>query len=142
LWTHGSAWFANAEQQRGRLSPGQLADFCLLSSDYFDVSDDAISRIESVLTVVGGRVVHGAGDFEKLAPDLPPPMPEWSPVRRYGGYQGARDPAVAASAVHAHDGPAHAHCGVHPHAHAAHFDVPGHDVRGFWGPLGCSCFAF
>ncbi|MCC8363704.1 amidohydrolase [Lysobacter sp. A6] len=138
LWTQGSAWFANAEKTRGRLSPGQLADFSLLSSDYFDVPDDAISRIESVLTVVGGRVVHGAGDFEKMAPVLPPPMPEWSPVRRHGGYQGARDPAVAAQVAHA----AHAHCATHPHAHAAHFDAPSHDPLGFWGPLGCSCFAF
>lgn len=131
LWTRGSAWFANAEADRGRLAVGQCADFALLSSDYFAVPEDAIADITSVLTVVDGRVVHGSGDYEKLAPTLPPPMPDWSPVRRHGGYQHAQ-------ATHAHA------CGVHgAHAHAAHCHVPDDGgLRGFWGPLGCSCFAF
>ena len=82
--------------------------------------------------MVDGRVVHGSEDFERLAPTLPPVMPDWSPVRHYGGYQ--RPKPVAA----------HAQCSVHgAHAHAAHCTVPeAGGLRGFWGPLGCSCFAF
>ena len=43
--------------------------------------------IASVLTMVGGKAVYGAGDFADLAPPLPPAMPDWSPVRTFGGYQ-------------------------------------------------------
>ena len=39
------------------------------------------------MTVVGGRVVHGAGDFAPLDDNpLPPAMPEWSPTRSFKGY--------------------------------------------------------
>jgi predicted amidohydrolase YtcJ len=79
LWTEGSAWFSGEEGVKGRIEAGRLADLAVLSADYFAVPDDEIARIESVLTVVGGRVVHGAGDFAALAPPLPPPGPSWSP---------------------------------------------------------------
>jgi hypothetical protein len=43
--------------------------------------------ITSVLTLLGGEVVHADGDFKDLAPPLPPPAPDWSPVRYDGDYQ-------------------------------------------------------
>jgi predicted amidohydrolase YtcJ len=142
LWTHGSAWFSSEQASKGRLAVGQFADFTVLSADYFSVPDEAIQDITSVLTVVGGRIVHGDGMFETLAPRLPPPMPDWSPVRHFGGYQGATLAQASAAFAAAHG---HAHgagCDVHGHGQAAHHAAPTTDYQAFWGALGCSCFAF
>jgi hypothetical protein len=87
LHTVGSAWFSQEERVKGRLAPGQLADLAVLSDDYFEVGDEQLRRIESVLTVTGGRVVYGADAFADLAPSLPAIQPEWSPVAVFGGFQ-------------------------------------------------------
>jgi predicted amidohydrolase YtcJ len=79
LWTEGSAWFSGEESEKGRLAPGRLADLAVLSADYFVVPESEIARLASVLTVVGGRVVHASDEFAALAPALPPPSPSWSP---------------------------------------------------------------
>jgi predicted amidohydrolase YtcJ len=88
-YTVGSAWFSGEEQAKGRIAPGQLADFAILSADYLAVPEEEIRDIESVLTVVGGDVVHAADPFSAAAaPEaLPPVSPAWSPVAHYGGYQ-------------------------------------------------------
>ena len=143
LWTHGSAWFSTEQERKGRLAPGQFADCALLSADYFTVAEDDIPDITSVLTVVGGRIVHGTGPFAPHAPALPAPMPDWSPVHRFGGYQGGTLAQARAALAQAH-GPA---CRVHAHdhaghRHAAHHAVPTRDLQAFWGALGCACFAF
>ena len=42
----------------------KLADLVVLSDDFLDperVPDEAIKRITSVLTIVGGKVVHDSG---------------------------------------------------------------------------------
>ncbi|MEJ0045640.1 MAG: hypothetical protein WDN04_05520 [Rhodospirillales bacterium] len=41
-----------------------------------------------MLTMVGGKVVYAAGAFASHDAPLPPAMPDWSPVRPYGGYAG------------------------------------------------------
>lgn len=87
LWTLSNTWFSNEEGTKGQIKEGMFADFTLLSDDYFKIDDEMIKDITSVLTVVGGKIVHGNGDFEQLAPKLPEPMPDWSPVRTFGGYQ-------------------------------------------------------
>jgi predicted amidohydrolase YtcJ len=88
LYTVGSAWFTADEDAKGRISPGQFADFALLSADFMTIPEEQIKRIESVLTVVEGRPVYAASEFADTisVPDLPPPSPPWSPVRRFGGY--------------------------------------------------------
>src|SRR5216684_5624528 len=89
LYTIGSAWFSGEEEVKGRIAPGQFADFAILSADYFAVPEEQIRRIESVLTVTGGDVVYSAGPFTMFAPEpLPPVRPAWSPVAAFGGYQG------------------------------------------------------
>lgn len=139
LWTEGSAWFSGEQALKGRLAPGQLADLAVLGADYFAVPEDEIQDIAAVLTILGGRVVHGAEDFAPLAPPLPPAMPDWSPVRRFGGYQ-SRLRAEAAIAEACACATA---CGVHGHAHAwARLEAPVRDQAGFWGAFGCSCWAF
>jgi predicted amidohydrolase YtcJ len=85
LYTLGAAWFQHQEHEKGRIAPGHLADFALLSSDYFTVPDDEIKNLSSVLTVVGGRVVFGTGTYHDEAPELPEARPEWAPIKYFGG---------------------------------------------------------
>ncbi|KAF1723219.1 amidohydrolase [Pseudoxanthomonas wuyuanensis] len=142
LWTHGSAWFSDDQDRKGRLAVGQHADFSLLSADFFSVEEKAIKDITSVLTVVGGKIVHGDEDFSPLAPQLPAPMPDWSPVNRFGGYRGGSLAQASAAFASAHLHPHGQTCAMHGHGHASQRQTPSRDVRGFWGALGCSCYAF
>ena len=80
LYTHGSAWFSGDEKRKGKIIEGQLADLAVLSADYFSIPENDIDSIESVLTLVGGQVMHAAGPFAELAPPPPPVLPAWSPV--------------------------------------------------------------
>ncbi|WP_036505096.1 amidohydrolase, partial [Novosphingobium sp. AP12] len=86
MWTHENTWFSSEVGKRGQIMAGQLADLALLSDDYFAVPDNEIVHIRSILTMLGGKVVHGDGDFRPLAAELPRPMPDWSPVATFGGY--------------------------------------------------------
>src|SRR5713226_9672512 len=86
LYTQGSSWFSNESGKKGTLAPGQLADFFALTDDYFSVTDEEIKSIESVLTIVDGRVVHAIEEFAEHAPPAVPVLPEWSPVSVFGGY--------------------------------------------------------
>ncbi len=87
LMTTGSAWMSGEEKVKGTLKRGQYADFVVLPQDYFTMDLEGIKRLESVLTVVNGKVVYGAGPYAPLAPQLPPVSPAWSPVAAFGGYQ-------------------------------------------------------
>ena len=58
----------------------------MLSADYFSVPAEEIKGIESVLTVVAGKAVYGAGEFSRYASNVPPVSPGWSPAAVYGGY--------------------------------------------------------
>jgi predicted amidohydrolase YtcJ len=142
LWTQANCWFSTEDGKKGQIAPGQLADLVVLDRDYMTVAEDEIPDIESVLTLLGGEVVHGAGDYADLAPALPAAMPDWSPVRSFGGYQ-HRAQAAASQHFAAGCGCAHA-CAVHGHAHAQALAAPSvaADDRSFWGALGCSCWAF
>jgi predicted amidohydrolase YtcJ len=89
LFTVGSAWFSQEENVKGRIAPGMYADFALLSEDYISVPEERIKRIQSVLTVVGGKVVYAAEPFAALGegltpPPLPPVSPAWSPAAHFG----------------------------------------------------------
>jgi len=90
LYTLGAAWFSHQEDEQGRIAPGNLADFALLSADYFTVQEEEIKDISSVLTVVDGRVVFGVEGYSDLSPELPDALPEWSPVTHFGGYYKAK----------------------------------------------------
>ena len=138
LWTEANTWFSSEQGKKGRIAVGQLADLAVLSADYMSVPEDEIRHLSSVLTVLGGKVVHGAGDFADLAPPLPPAMPDWSPVRRFGGYQEREQPLAARVAETCGCGTS---CGVHGHDHAQAWSCSAPtDDRAFWGALGCSCW--
>jgi predicted amidohydrolase YtcJ len=61
LYTADNGWFLREEDQLGSLEVGKLGDLVVLSDDYFAVPDEDLKRLRSVLTVVGGRIVHDAG---------------------------------------------------------------------------------
>jgi predicted amidohydrolase YtcJ len=143
LWTQANTWFSTEEGKKGQIKAGQLADLVVLDRDYMSVPEDEIQDIESVLTLLGGKPVHGAGEYAGLAPPLPPAMPDWSPVRSFGGYQKRAALDDRKYAFTAACGCASA-CGVHGHAHADALAAvtPARDEGAFWGALGCSCWAF
>jgi predicted amidohydrolase YtcJ len=58
LYTSGSAWLAHDEKNRGVLEVGKLADLAVLSQDYMRVPLDKMADTHSVLTMVGGTIVH------------------------------------------------------------------------------------
>jgi len=66
LYTEGSAWFTHDEQRRGSLQPGRLADLAVLSKDFLRVPLDEIGGIESLLTMVDGRIVYASGPYQAL----------------------------------------------------------------------------
>jgi predicted amidohydrolase YtcJ len=144
LWTERNTWYSSEEGKKGQIKLGQLADFAALSADYFAIPEDDIRELESVLTVLGGKVVYGQEDFSSLAPPLPPVMPDWSPVRTFGGHQKAQRPSPTARAAPAAPCGCASACLVHGHGHtkALGSSVPVSADGSFWGALGCSCWAF
>jgi predicted amidohydrolase YtcJ len=132
LWTKGSAWLSGEDDRKGAIRAGEYADLAVLSADYFSIAEEDIKDLYSVLTMVGGEIVHGAGGFKDLAPPLPPASPDWSPVRSFGGYI-QRDAALAGPRV------AQDHQFIrHKHSYASSVLS---SAGGFWGALGCNCFA-
>jgi len=145
LYTHANTWFTNEEGAKGQIKVGQMADLAVLSADYFSVPEEDIRQIVSSLTIVGGSIVYAADDFASLDVPLPPAMPHWSPVRTHGGYQkrprsraGSRRDASARALMSCGCSRL---CGLHGHAHAQASNAPSTDRAGFWGALGCSCWA-
>lgn len=53
--------YAEFVKDKGTLEPGKLADLAVLSQDIFTVPVHALPKTESILTVVGGKVVYDAG---------------------------------------------------------------------------------
>ena len=140
LWTAGSAWFSGEADKKGTLGVGMYADLAVLSADYMTVADADIRAITSVLTMLGGKVVYGDGDFAPLSPPIPTASPSWSPVNAEPSP--ATRPSRRGQACM--DACANA-CGVHGHGHGIAWTTPlpiaDESLPSFWGALGCSCFA-
>jgi predicted amidohydrolase YtcJ len=134
-YTVGSAWFSGEELKKGAIGKGQLADLAVLTADYFSVPEEQIKSIESVLTVVNGKIVYAAEPFLKHAPPPIPILPDWSPLRTYGGYK-QHEISSARGAIERSKSNQRALSSSHPCVVAR-----AQPVRRFWG-LGCDCFAF
>ncbi len=65
-YTAGSAWFSRDDAQRGSLEPGKLADLAVLSQDYLTVPVEQVGRTESLLTMVGGKIVYAASPYSQF----------------------------------------------------------------------------
>lgn len=128
LATVGSAWFSREETTKGTLAPGRLADLAILSEDFLTMPPERIRGIESLLTVLDGRVVHAAGAFAEHAPPPIPVEPDWSPVAVFGGHwrvnAGASLPPLPVCCAHGR--------------RRAPLGRDGLDASGH----GCSCWAF
>jgi len=60
LYTGRNGWFLREENDLGTIEVGKLADLVVLNQDYFTVPDEQLKRINSVLTIVDGDIVHDA----------------------------------------------------------------------------------
>jgi hypothetical protein len=147
MWTENVTWFSNEQGNKGRIEVGQLADLLVPDRDLFACAEAEIAGTTSLLTIVGGKIVYGAGEFAPLDAPPPPAMPDWSPVRAFGGYAAWADAvrrdhgtlrSNAAKACSCHNV-----CELHGHDHAAAWSTspPVADLRSFWGALGCACWA-
>jgi predicted amidohydrolase YtcJ len=148
MWTENVTWFSNEEGKKGRIQVGQFADLMVPDRDYFACAEDEIADTTSLLTMVGGKIVYGAGDFAALDEvKVPPPMPDWSPVRSFGGYGawGDRERAhnTALQRRWAMQCSCANTCNIHGHRHASAWSsrLPVSDLKSFWGALGCACWA-
>jgi predicted amidohydrolase YtcJ len=63
MYAINAAWFSFDEDKRGSLEGGKYADLAVLSDDYMTVPVDKVGEITSLLTLVGGKAVYGAGPF-------------------------------------------------------------------------------
>ena len=59
-YTLGSAYAEFAEKDKGSITEGKLADMVLLSRDLFSIPAREILDTKPVLTIAGGRIVHGS----------------------------------------------------------------------------------
>ncbi len=73
MWTENVTWFSNEEGKKGRIEVGQFADLIVPDRDYFSCAEAEIADTTSELTIVGGKVVYGAGDFATYDEGRPPP---------------------------------------------------------------------
>jgi predicted amidohydrolase YtcJ len=129
LYTQGSSWFSTEDGSKGGLYAGQLADFAVLTADYFSIPEEEIKHLQSALTVVGGEVVYANHDFDSHAPAPLPLALDWAPTNHYGGYYNPlkQMPSHVQQSSCSH--------GVHGKSSSSRL---GEDI---WG-LGCDCFAF
>ena len=57
-YTAEGAYASFEEDVKGRIAPGMLADFVVLSDDPFGAEPGELAKIHAELTVLGGRVVY------------------------------------------------------------------------------------
>jgi predicted amidohydrolase YtcJ len=59
-YTYGSAFAEFAENEKGTIATGKLADLVVLSQDIFAATASELPKVNSILTIVGGKIVHDA----------------------------------------------------------------------------------
>jgi predicted amidohydrolase YtcJ len=93
MYTVAGAKLSGEDAVKGILREGFYGDLSILSDDFFTVEDRDIPHIEALLTVVGGRIVYAAADYEGQDEQIPAVSPLWSPVAHFGGYQATAKPS-------------------------------------------------
>jgi predicted amidohydrolase YtcJ len=66
MYTINGAWMSFDEADRGSLEPNKLADLAVLDRDYMTIPVEDVGNIQSLLTVVGGKVVYAATLYEQV----------------------------------------------------------------------------
>jgi hypothetical protein len=115
MYRSGNAWFSKEEDVKGQIKAGQYADFSILSDNFFRVSEEAIKKIESVFTAVGGKIVYGTNEFQPLSPPAPKASPDWSPHNFFGGYYNGTNYGGGGAGVQAPHNAYHHHSCKHHH---------------------------
>ena len=59
-YTLTSAYAEFAENDKGSLEAGKLADLAVLSQDIFTIQSEDLPKTSSVLTIVGGKIIYDA----------------------------------------------------------------------------------
>jgi predicted amidohydrolase YtcJ len=59
-YTLTSAYAEFAEKEKGSFEPGKLADLAVLSQDIFTSQVGDLPKTQSVMTIVGGKIVYDA----------------------------------------------------------------------------------
>jgi predicted amidohydrolase YtcJ len=67
LYTIGGAWSTFEEGRKGSIEVGKYADLAVLNADYLTVPEEQIRSLQSLLTVVAGRIVYAAGPYEQTS---------------------------------------------------------------------------
>jgi len=65
-YTYGSAFAEFAETEKGLIAKGMLADLVVLSQDIFVAPIPELPKTSSVLTIVGGQIVHDANMYSGI----------------------------------------------------------------------------
>ena len=68
MMTTGAAYALHAEESAGSIRPGKLADLVVLSDDPLAVEPEALLRLETLVTMVGGQVEWCAPESRSLCP--------------------------------------------------------------------------
>ena len=58
MYTRDNAWFIKEGSALGSIEADKSADLVVLSADYFNIPDDEIRTLKSLLTIVDGEIVH------------------------------------------------------------------------------------
>jgi predicted amidohydrolase YtcJ len=58
--TRKNAYLVFQENNLGSIQPGKLADLLVLDRDYLTVPADQIKDIQTVMTIVGGKIAYEA----------------------------------------------------------------------------------
>ena len=99
MWTENVTWFSNEEGKKGRIEVGQLADLIVPDRDYFACAErrDRGHHLRPDDRRRQDRLrCRRLREPRQAAP--PPAMPDWSPVRSFGGYAAWGEPGPRADA--------------------------------------------
>ncbi|HEV2665998.1 MAG TPA: amidohydrolase [Blastocatellia bacterium] len=68
MWTLNSAYLSFEEKIKGSIEPGKLADLIVVSKDFLSCPADEIRNIETLLTVVDGKVIYRSESANLFTP--------------------------------------------------------------------------
>lgn len=80
MFTRWAAEYVLREKILGSLEPGKWADFMIIDRDYLNIPDEELSKINVLMTVVGGKPVYTEPGFAK-AEGLEVVGLKWRPTR-------------------------------------------------------------
>ena len=63
MYTRWGSEYVLREDLLGSIEPRKYADFAVLSQDYLTIPEDDIAMIDSLMTVVGGKIIHTQPEF-------------------------------------------------------------------------------